>query len=166
MVARICSGSQKYAPFREELDEIVSRADTLRAELLAAGADDERAFDAVVQASALPKDDPARAATLEIALAAAAQAPLQTIILAVDVARLATTLLDIPNRNLASDIGCAAEFAHAAVAACTYNVRINHRFMKDAAAIARQAEALRGYEAESEALLARVRTEVQALLAR
>jgi formiminotetrahydrofolate cyclodeaminase len=170
MVARICAASPKYAAFRSELDDLVRRADTLRGELLAARLDDERAFAAVVEATALPKADArqqqARAQALERALAGAAQAPLHTIGLAVDVARLAVALLDIPNRNLASDIGCAAEFACAAVASCAYNVRINHRFMHDEATIAQQADDLPAYERESAALLSRTRTAVAALIAR
>ncbi|HVS46835.1 MAG TPA: cyclodeaminase/cyclohydrolase family protein [Verrucomicrobiae bacterium] len=170
MVARICAASPKYAAFRGELDGLVDRADTLRRELLAARLDDERGFQAVIEATALPKADApqqrARAQALERALARAAQAPLNTIGLAVDVARLAVALLDIPNRNLASDIGCAAEFACAAVAACAYNVRINHRFMHDAATIAQQAGELPAYERESATLLSRTRTAVAALIAR
>ena len=34
---------------------------------------------------------------------------------------------------LASDVGCAAELASAALAACAYNVRVNHRYMHDEA---------------------------------
>ena len=168
MVARICAGSQKYAPFREELDGIVARADALRAELLAAGNNDERAFADVVEATALPRgsqrEQTVRSQTLERALAGAAQAPLATIGLVVEVARLATTLLDIPNRNLASDVGCAVEFANAAVAACAYNVRINHRFMHDAAAIARQADELRVRETETATLVQATRTAVAGLI--
>ena len=51
----------------------------------------------------------------------------------------------------------AAEFGAAAVAACAYNVRINHAFMKDADAVTRQENELARYERESRALLSAMR---------
>jgi formiminotetrahydrofolate cyclodeaminase len=62
---------------------------------------------------------------------------------------------------LASDIGCAAEFAAAAVAACAYNVRVNHRAMRDSALVATQAVEMERYERESATLLRRVRETVR-----
>ena len=67
---------------------------------------------------------------------------------------------------LASDVGCAAEFAHAAVAGCAYNVRINHRYMHDESAIAEQAGTLAGYEAEAADILERVRGRAAKALAK
>ncbi len=74
--------------------------------------------------------------------------------------------LDFHNRNLVSDVGCAAEFAYAALAACAYNVRINHRFMHDLPAIEAQSHALERYEREGSALLASVRKAVRSQLER
>ena len=80
--------------------------------------------------------------------------------------RLAERVQRIPNRNLASDVGCAAEFGVAALTACAYNVRVNHRYMRDESAIATQAEQLAGYESEATEILARVRAAVAAAIAR
>jgi formiminotetrahydrofolate cyclodeaminase len=164
MVARICSTNPKYAAQRPLALELVDRADALRTELLAARERDEAAFERVVAATALPKstdDEKAhRTHLLQLALAHAAAEPLLTAGMCLEILRLAAQTLDIPNRNLVSDVGCAAEFAAAALAACAYNVRINHRFMHDRDAIDAQAHALARYERESVALLASVRRAV------
>jgi formiminotetrahydrofolate cyclodeaminase len=157
MVGRICAKNPKYAAQHDLALALVQGADRLRAELEEARSRDEAAFARVVEASGLPKDAPQRAQRLEQALTQAAAEPLHGARLSLQVVELAAQLLDIPNKNLISDVGCAAEFGAAALSACAYNVRINHRFMKDAATIASQETELSRYEGESSALLAAVR---------
>lgn len=139
----------------------VSRADNLRRELNEARRHDEEAYAAVVSAQALPKRDEAESAArrraLDAALDAASRAPLHAAKLALEVLALADRLLDVRMGALASDVGCAAELASAAVAACAYNVRINHRYMRDQAAIRDQTERLVRYEGEALGILVRVR---------
>lgn len=161
MVARICSTGAKYAAYRPLAAELVAQADELREAFLAARERDEAAFDRVVAATAMPKasetEKQARRDALENALAHAAAEPLLASELALDVLRLASRALEIPNKNLTSDLGCAAEFGAAALAACAYNVRINHRFMHDTEAIEAQRHVLERHEREAAALLAGVR---------
>jgi formiminotetrahydrofolate cyclodeaminase len=170
MVGRIYSESPKYAPYHELVTRIVSSADALRAELLAARDRDEKAFARVTIAHALPKSNDAektaRSASVENALSAAAAAPLDAAGLALDVLRFSKQLATVPNKNLLSDIGCAAEFGYAGLAACGYNVRINHRFMRNAETIGEQATLLARYDDEGRALLAAVRRTVGDALAR
>jgi formiminotetrahydrofolate cyclodeaminase len=170
MVGRIYVESPKYAPYHELVSRIVASADALRADLLTARERDEKAFARVMTAHALPKksdaEKTARTASIEKALFAAAAEPLQAAGLALDVLRFSTQLMTVPNKNLMSDIGCAAEFAHAGLTACGYNVRVNHRFMRDAEAIAQQAAPLARYEDEAATLLAAVRRTVSEALAR
>jgi formiminotetrahydrofolate cyclodeaminase len=151
-------------------NRIVARADELRGELAAARVRDEAAYAAVVAAQALPKRDEteraARRRAIEAALHIAAEEPLLAAGLALEVLRLAGELLETDSRALASDIGCAAEFAHAALAGCAYNVRVNHRYMHDEDAIRAQAERLAAYESEAPGILERVRDAVRKALAR
>jgi methenyltetrahydrofolate cyclohydrolase len=164
MVARISADSPKFADRRALAEQLADDADRLRAELLGGGIRDETAFDAVVAAQALPRSDDVqkrtRAEALELALSNAAQAPLDAAACSLDVLRLADRALLLPNRNLVSDVGCAAEFASAGLAACAYNVRANHLFMKNPATIAAQAHALTGLEREASALLDSIRRTV------
>jgi methenyltetrahydrofolate cyclohydrolase len=168
MVARICAANPKYARVHELALELVREADELRDEFLRARERDEAAFDRVVAATALPKgsenEKQARRTALEAALTHAAAEPLAAAECALDVLRLATRALELHNSNLISDIGCAAEFARAGLAASAYNVRINHRFMHDASAIETQAHALRRCERHADALLAKIRKAVTAEL--
>jgi len=168
MVARICSTNPKYAAHRELALELVAGADRLREEFLHARERDEAAFDRVVAATAMPKasdaEKHARRTALETALLHAAAEPLAVAGEALEVLRLAQRTLELNNMNLISDVGCAAEFGYAALAACAYNVRINHRFMKDRAAIEAQAHALARCEREAETLIQRLRHAVNAEL--
>jgi methenyltetrahydrofolate cyclohydrolase len=157
MAARISADNPKYAAYRETALRIATESDAVRTSLALARDRDERAFAAVVAA----RDARAR----ETALHAAAEAPLDAGKDCTQVLRLAAGALAVPNRNLASDIGCAAEFGYAALAACAYNVRINHRYMRDAATIERQAARLTQYERQATELLATVRDGVRQLLA-
>ena len=170
MVGRICSTNPKYASQKQLALELVGRADELRQEFLRARERDEAAFDRVVAASAMPKstdaEKQARRQTLELALHHAAAEPLASAEMSLEVLRLAAQALQIPNKNLASDVGCAAEFAAAGLNASAYNVRINHRFMHDVDAIEAQANALERYEREGNALLQTVRRGTAALMAR
>ena len=162
MVARICSANPKYSGHRALAEDVAARADALRATLLAARPHDEAAFEKVVAATALPRGNDAeralRSAELESALAGAAAEPLKAAQLALAVLVAARDLLVIPNRTLSSDVGSAAEFAHAAVAACAYNVRINHRFMKDGQRTAEQAREIVEFEHAAELLLGEIRS--------
>jgi methenyltetrahydrofolate cyclohydrolase len=169
MVARICSANPKYAAHKDLALELVGQADSLREEFLRARERDEAAFDRVVAATAMPKatdsEKSARRAALDLALAHAAAEPLAAAENSLEVLRLADGALDLNNANLVSDIGCAAEFAAAALAACAYNVRINHKFMRDNAAVEAQRDALQRYERDAHTLLTKVRRSVNDALA-
>jgi formiminotetrahydrofolate cyclodeaminase len=159
MVARISARNPKHA---QSAGPIVTRADELRAELDRARERDESAFEDVVAAQALPKRDAsesaARQSALQTALAHAAEEPLSAAVLVLEVLRLADGLLEVSSRDLVSDVGCAAEFANAAVLACAYNVRVNHRFMRDRDAVAAGERRLRAIEDAARGLLERVRS--------
>ncbi len=147
---------------------LAREADDLRAKLIEARLRDETAFRAVVAAQALSKrDDSERAErrkALEAALYAAAEAPLHAASLALEVLELSERVFEASTPALVSDAGCAAEFANAAVLACAYNVRINHRYMKDTATIARQADTLSAIEKRAIKTLARLRERLAAAL--
>ena len=142
-------------------DALVARADDFRAKLLGARERDEKAYAAVVAAQALPKrtedERAARKRSLEEALGDAACAPLEAAALALEVLRLVDRLLKIPMGALESDVACAAEFAYASLTACGYNVRVNHRYMRDEVTIRRQALELVRYEGEGAQVLSRAR---------
>ncbi|MGA9272562.1 MAG: cyclodeaminase/cyclohydrolase family protein, partial [Candidatus Cybelea sp.] len=87
--------------------------------------------------------------------------PLHAATLALGVLELTDRLIETPMRALASDVGSAAELAAAAVAACAYNVRVNHRYMHDEPAIREQAVVLDRVERNASEVLARVRARLK-----
>ncbi len=160
MVMRICAANPKLAAQHELALKIAARADGLRVALSAGRLADEAAFEAVVAAQSLPKPSPERAERLEAALTAAALEPLSGMERAVELLHLIIDALAIRNPNLVSDLGCAGEFASAALNACAYNVRVNHRFMKDRQTIDSQAQTVARYEREAWAAVQAIRSAV------
>jgi formiminotetrahydrofolate cyclodeaminase len=146
MVARITAANERYAAVNEQARAIVEAADVLRERFRAAQDVDEAAYDAVVVASALPKgtddDKRARTAALQAALIGAAEAPLAACGLCAEGIALAARAGALGNTHLVSDVECALHFFRAALAASVANVRINHRFIKDAAVVKEQDERL------------------------
>jgi formiminotetrahydrofolate cyclodeaminase len=170
MVARINARNPKYAEHAELNRRLIEATDRVRKLFEAAQERDERAFSRVVAAQSLPKtteaEQTSRARALDAALLAAAEAPLKTAALALDTIRFASQILKVPNKHLVSDVGCAAEFAHAALAACAFNVRVNHRYMRNAEGAAAQTSLLRRYETEGDQLLSTIRVTVNEALKR
>jgi formiminotetrahydrofolate cyclodeaminase len=170
MVARITRANAAHAAHHALADAVVLEADAAREAALMARERDEAAYADVARTMALPKTSVAekavRTARLQTALEAAAAAPLVTAGLATRVAVLSERALGLENPHLVSDLGCAAEFAAAALAAAAWNVRVNHKFMKDPSAIDRQASELAGYEREAAPPITRVRSQTARVLER
>jgi len=161
MVARITAGNKKYADQAQLANDLVVRADALRTEFLTAREDDESAFKSVMIAMSFPKqtdeDKAKRAIALQSALAVAAAEPLHVCELGLELLHMAEQTLQLRNRNLISDVGCAAEFGASCVSAAAYNVRVNHLFMSDAEAVENQEHVLTHYEHTAAGLLDAVR---------
>lgn len=170
MVMRICAGNPKYGDLCELALKLAVRADRLRAAFSDGRLRDEAAFEAVVRAQSLPRISQAqkqsRAFELEASLTAAALEPLSGMGYAVTLMHLTIDALAIRNPNLISDLGCAGEFAAAALRACAYNVRVNHRYMKDTQTVASQAQMVARYELEASAATAAIRSAVASVLVR
>ncbi len=146
MVARITLGSAKHAGMHGLARRIVVEADALRSDLQAAQPIDEAAYAAVIAAQGLPRatdeEKRERADRLQTALAGAAEAPLAVAGLAAQTIRLAEMTAALENAHLMSDVECALRLARAALDASAANVKVNHRFLKNAEVISAQASRL------------------------
>ncbi len=166
MVGRITRDSPRHTGVREHASALVARADELSAQLSSNRLADELAFGAVMDALALPKttedEKHERAARLQRALAGAALVPLHSAELARDVLALALDALELGNRHLTSDAGCAAEFGAAALRGAVYNVRANHPTLRDRELVGRQEAQLVALEDEAELLLRSARASARA----
>lgn len=168
MVARITRENAKQRERHGLAEACFAEADALRARFLEARTLDENAYGAVVTAMALPRstDDEktARTARLQDALAQAAAAPLAAVHVGIQLLALSERALDLENANLASDLGCAADFAIAAIDASALNVRVNHKYLKNAELVAQHARVLDDLERDVPAIAARVRDRVNAAI--
>lgn len=129
MMAGLTAGRKKYADFDEQARAILAEAETLRADLTTAIAEDAAAFEAVMAAFKLPKDSETQAALrqdeIEKATLHAARVPLKVAGMAARVLELAAQIVAAGNLNAISDGASGAAMARAALTAAGYNVRIN-----------------------------------------
>ena len=159
MVARITRAGKRYEGVRGLADRLVQESDALRERMLHLRDRDEAAFNAVIAA----RGDKA---AMQRALSGAAEVPLQGATAAARAMTLAYEALALENANLVSDVGCAAEFGYAAMAACVYNVRINHKYMEDKLSVEAQRAHLEQLESQGDDLVSRVRTAVNKALSK
>ena len=135
MVARLTMGKKKYAEVERQMKEILDEAETLRAELTTAVDRDAKAFEAIMAAFKLSKDNPNRAAQIQEATLHAAEIPLEVASQALRVMELALEVASIGNANAITDAGSGAAMAQAALTGAGYNVRINVLGLNDKAAV-------------------------------
>lgn len=151
MVARLTTGRPKFARVQERVQGLLDGALALRAELLDLMDEDARAYAGVAAAYKLAKGTDEQRATREAsiqrALGAAMQPPLGIMERGRQVLLLAAELAEIGNPTVASDAGCAAILAEAAVRSAALNVLANVALLRDK----RAAEDARRRVDESEA---------------
>lgn len=138
MVAGLTIGKKKYVAVEAEMTVVAAKAEILARSLSHLVQRDADAYSAVSAAYKLPKDneDPARSRTDEIqkALIVAAQVPLETARLCVQVAALAATVAAKGNNNAVTDAGVAGLLAEAGCRGAAWNVRINVASLDDRSA--------------------------------
>lgn len=135
MVAGLTLGKKKYASAEEEMKSVAASADTLIEQLESLVASDAVVYTSVSTAHKLPKttdiEIEARKQSIEAALIAAAEVPLQTARACAGVADLAATVAQKGNTNAITDAGVAALLADAGCRSAAWNVRINIASLSD-----------------------------------
>ncbi|MHA1911029.1 MAG: cyclodeaminase/cyclohydrolase family protein [Candidatus Kariarchaeaceae archaeon] len=132
MVGNITSGKEKFAEVQNEMKELVNKASKLHNELNKLIDDDTDAFNEIMAAFRMPKDDvEARSAAIQKATIKATEVPLEVAKKSFEVFDLALIAAEKGNQNAITDIGVAALFAEAAVKGSLLNVRINVSSIKD-----------------------------------
>lgn len=112
-----------------ELEEALDRAERLRRRLLELVDEDTAAFEAVMTAIRMPRDDDVQRAVRSAALAdakiGATIPPLETLAASRQVLAIADALVGRSNANVASDLGVAVHLARAAAEGALLNVATN-----------------------------------------
>jgi glutamate formiminotransferase/formiminotetrahydrofolate cyclodeaminase len=126
MVARITLGKKEAPTGAEKLSDVVKEGEALRQKLLRLVVEDTEAFDSVMKAFKLSKDQPeTRRKAIEEATIKASEIPLSTLDCSVRVLRLAHEVAEKGSTNALSDVVTAVSAARAAVEGAASNVLIN-----------------------------------------
>ena len=125
MVAVFSHTKKGFESKREQLDTIATRAQLLKDQMLAAVDADTAAFDRLLVAMRMPKDDPARDAAIADATVAATEVPLGVLESCPEVIELCREVGRIGLQASLSDAGVGAQMARAAAAGAYQNVAIN-----------------------------------------
>ncbi|MFU8772929.1 MAG: cyclodeaminase/cyclohydrolase family protein, partial [Anaerolineales bacterium] len=138
MVARLTIGKKKYSDVEAQMTSILERSETLRAQLSEAVKEDAAAFDDLMAAYKLPKDDRTAAErrdqAIQSATLKAAQVPLEVAEKALEILELATKVVSSGNLNAITDGASGAALAQAALTAAGLNVRVNISDLEDRSA--------------------------------
>ena len=135
MVCNLTRGREKYAAVEDEVQALVIKSDAARAELERLLQDDTTAYNGVIAAYRMPKENEgeqaARARAIQDGLIVAAGVPLEICRVAVEVCRLAKTAAEAGNPQAVTDAGIGAILGEAAVVGAALNVKINLGSIKD-----------------------------------
>jgi glutamate formiminotransferase/formiminotetrahydrofolate cyclodeaminase len=125
-------GKKEASPGAENLTKVVEEGEALRQKLLRLVVEDTEAFDLVMKAFKLSKDQPeARKKAIEEATIKASEIPLSTVDCSVRVLRLAHEVAEEGSTNALSDVVTAVSAARAAVEGAASNVLINLASLED-----------------------------------
>jgi len=137
MVTALTLGKEKYAGVQDDMEDIKTGAEKLRADLTAFITADAEAYAKVAAAMKMPRETDAqkqeRTQVLQAALIGAANVPLSITEAAVEVARLSLSAAEKGNTNAVSDAGVAVLLAEAAAQSAALNVKINLAWIEDEA---------------------------------
>jgi len=125
MVARLTIGRKAYADVSDRAAAIAAEAESIRQAMRLLVDQDAAAYNDVIAAFAVPKDDPSRAQQIDRALRQAAEPPLALARGAARLAALAHEITAIGNTNARSDGRVASALARAALLGAIENVRAN-----------------------------------------
>ena len=133
MVGSLTVGKKKYADVEAEIIALQGKCSALQKELLDQVEADEKGFVPLAKAYGIPKDDPARAETLEKATVTACQVPVHIMELCCEAMEAIAVFAAKGSRLAVSDAGCAAVCVKAALQAASLNVFINTKTLTDRA---------------------------------
>jgi formiminotetrahydrofolate cyclodeaminase len=118
-------GKKRYEDVQDQVETIAASAEALRLQLLDAIRADVAAFEQVMAAYAISKDDPGRADAIRRATYGAADVPLSVARAALAALKLAGQAAAIGNKNAISDALAGVHMGLAAVEIAALNVKIN-----------------------------------------
>ncbi len=141
MVAVLSFEKKGFEEKQPDLDRIAIRAQELKDQFLAAVDLDTAAFDRLLEAMRLPKDDGSREAAIERATVGATEVPLGVLEACPEVIELCSEIARIGLQASLSDAGVGVQMARAAAAGAYQNVLINLAGLTDKGTLLSRADA-------------------------
>ncbi len=132
MVSRLTLKSDKWSKGHEIADHIVEHSQARINESVSLADKDAAAFNAVMAAYRIPKNDDnstERSNSIRKATIGAALAPLETVNAALQLLKQLLTLSSVCNANALTDLAASAELAQSAAYIAQMNVRINTQYI-------------------------------------
>jgi glutamate formiminotransferase/formiminotetrahydrofolate cyclodeaminase len=156
MVARATMGKKKYAEVEDQMQNVAATSDALRADLTNAISEDSAAFEKVLAAYRLSKEDANRLAAIQAAMQYAADVPLRTAQLAIRALEQIQIVAAQGNTNAASDAAAGAHMALACLEAAALNVLINVQSIEDETISSRLREDIHALRTQGRALVGEI----------
>jgi glutamate formiminotransferase/formiminotetrahydrofolate cyclodeaminase len=125
MVARLTVNKKAYAEVHEQMYDISNAAADLRQRLLDCVVKDGEAFDALMVAYRLPKDDSQREKVIAERTWGAADIPMRVCNMGLETLQLAQQVASLGNANAATDAAVGAWMALSAIKGAALNVQVN-----------------------------------------
>lgn len=157
MVAHYTVGKKAYASVQDDIERILIEAEDVRENLMGLINADAEAFEPLARAYSIPKSDPARARTIELATKTACSAPIEMMRQCARAVPLLEELAEKGSRLLLSDVLCGAALCGAALVASSANVYVNTGTLGDR-------EFAEGLEAEADSLIGEYAPRAQAVV--
>jgi methenyltetrahydrofolate cyclohydrolase len=165
MVGRLTVGKDGFEDVEDRMSGLILVADAARVNFLELADADAHAFDGVMAAFKMPKENDeqkvARSAAIQAGYAEAAAVPQEVARKAVHLMELAGDATAIGNPQAASDGLSAAASLYCAALCATANVEINASALKDESKRAGMLDELAGLKARADALLLETQTAFQ-----
>ncbi|HKZ43542.1 MAG TPA: glutamate formimidoyltransferase [Anaerolineales bacterium] len=134
MVTRLTIGKKKYVQIEAQMQEILLQSESLRKELIELVREDAEAFEYVMNAFKLPRDnnqlEEIRSKAIDDATLYAAKIPFEVATASLKTLALAEKIASMGNINAISDAGSAGALAITAIKCAAYNIRINLSFLE------------------------------------
>jgi formiminotetrahydrofolate cyclodeaminase len=132
MVARLTLGKEKHREAWKEMEALRDAADSLCSRLLELIEEDSSAYNGVLAAFRIPKQDTmAREEAIQSAAKKAASVPMETLRNAARLVDLVNAAIRKGNPNCLTDAGVSLQLIRAAAIGAAYNVRVNLPGIKD-----------------------------------
>lgn len=157
MVAHYTVGKKAYTSVQDDIERILIEAEDVRENLMGLINADAEAFEPLARAYSIPKSDPARARTIELATKTACSAPIEMMRQCARAVPLLEELAEKGSRLLLSDVLCGAALCGAALVASSANVYVNTGTLGDR-------EFAEELEAEADALIGEYAPRAQAVV--